>query len=353
VLRASIAILALCAAQPLAAQESEMLIIAHRGASGERPEHTLAAYERAIDQGADYIEPDLVATSDGVLVARHENEISGTTDVADRPEFADRRTTRTIDGYKVNGWFTEDFTLSELQTLRARERLPEIRPANTAFDGLYQVPTLAEIISLVKAKEAESGRRIGLYPEIKHPTYFMGIGHDLADMLVEQLHAAGYQGEDAPVFIQSFEVAPLVRLNDVTDLRLVQLVSSYGGPADILEQSYREMLDAQGLITIAAYADGIGADLGLLFNDDGRTTGLTEAAHHVGLLVHAWTLRKENAFLPERFRSSDDQLDLAGCYPSLWDEIVSSGVDGVFTDDPLLAVESRNAGPEAIVSCHR
>jgi len=330
-----------------------MLIIAHRGASGERPEHTLAAYERAIDQGADYIEPDLVATSDGVLVARHENEISGTTDVADRPEFADRRTTRTIDGYKVNGWFTEDFTLSELQTLRARERLPEIRPANTAFDGLYQVPTLAEIISLVKAKEAESGRRIGLYPEIKHPTYFMGIGHDLADMLVEQLHAAGYQGEDAPVFIQSFEVAPLVRLNDVTDLRLVQLVSSYGGPADILEQSYREMLDAQGLITIAAYADGIGADLGLLFNDDGRTTGLTEAAHHVGLLVHAWTLRKENAFLPERFRSSDDQLDLAGCYPSLWDEIVSSGVDGVFTDDPLLAVESRNAGPEAIVSCHR
>ena len=149
-----------------------MLIIAHRGASGDRPEHTLAAYELAIDQGADYIEPDLVPTADGVLVARHENEISGTTDVADHPEFAGRRTTKLIDGEEVTGWFTEDFTLAELRTLRARERLPEIRPQNTAYDGLYQVPTLAEIITLVRAKEAETGRTIGLYPEIKHPDLF-------------------------------------------------------------------------------------------------------------------------------------------------------------------------------------
>ena len=335
------------------ASAQEMLIIAHRGASGERPEHTLAAYERAIDQGADYIEPDLVATKDGVLVARHENEISGTTDVADRAEFAKRRTTKRIDGQKVTGWFTEDFTLAELRTLRARERLPTIRPANTRFDGLWQVPSLAEVIALVRAKEAETGRSVGLYPEIKHPTYFASIGHDLAAMLAEQLHAAGYADGDAPVFIQSFEVTPLLRLNDMTDLRLVQLVSSYGGPSDIPDQSYQEMLDAQGLITIAAYADGIGAELGLLLNQDGSATGLAEVAHFAGLKVHAWTLRKENAFLPERFRSSDDQLDLAGCYPHMWDEIVASGVDGVFTDDPRLAVASRNAGSGSIVNCHR
>ena len=149
-----------------------MLVIAHRGASGDRPEHTLAAYELAIDQGADYIEMDLVATQDGVLVARHENEISGTTDVDQRPEFAARLTTRVIDGEEMTGWFTEDFTLAELRTLRARERLPDIRPQNASFDGLYQVPTLAEIIALVRAKEAETGRVIGIYPEIKHPSYF-------------------------------------------------------------------------------------------------------------------------------------------------------------------------------------
>ena len=219
-----------------------MLIIAHRGASGERPEHTLASYERAIDQGADYIEPDLVATSDGVLVARHENDITGTTDVADHPEFAARRASRMIDGHEQTGWFTEDFTLSELRTLRAKERLPGIRPANARFDGLYQITTLAEIIALVKAREAETRRRIGIYPEVKHPTYFDGIGFDLAAMLVKELDAANYRSADDPVFIQCFEPGTIARLDGMTDLPLIQLVQAEGGPADRPGTTYAQML---------------------------------------------------------------------------------------------------------------
>lgn len=315
-----------------------MLIIAHRGASGERPEHTLAAYERAIDQGADYIEPDLVATQDGVLVARHENEISGTTDVDQRPEFAARLTTRMIDGQEITGWFTEDFTLAELRTLRARERLPEIRPANTAYDGLYQVPTLEEIIALVRAKEAETGRTIGLYPEIKHPGYFASIGHDLAEMLVNQLRAEGYDGADAPVFIQSFEVAPLVRLNQITDLRLVQLMSLDGGPADIEGRSYADMATADGLATIATYADGIGADMRLLITHDSGPTAVTHDAHEAGLLVHAWTLRTEPAFLAP---------ELGGCFELVIAALQQANVDGVFTDHPVLGETIRNPLPPA------
>ncbi len=316
-----------------------MLVIAHRGASGDRPEHTLAAYELAIDQGADYIEMDLVATQDGVLVARHENEISGTTDVDQRPEFAARLTTRVIDGEEMTGWFTEDFTLAELRTLRARERLPEIRPQNVAFDGLYQVPTLAEIIALVRAKEAETGRVIGIYPEIKHPSYFAGIGHDLAAMLVEQLHAAGLEGADAPVFIQSFEVEPLRRLDDMTDLRLVQLVALEGGPADMPEVTYRSMLDAQGLIAIATYADAIGADMRLILQEDGTSAPLVQSARLANLPIHAWTARKENAFLPAALQSSDDQAN-SGNLAALIVMLDVAGIDGVFTDDPEIAREA-------------
>jgi glycerophosphoryl diester phosphodiesterase len=348
-----LALLAIAVALPAAAQENDMLIIAHRGASGERPEHTLAAYERAIDQGADYIEPDLVATKDGVLVARHENEISGTTDVAERPLFAARAATRMIDGVEVTGWFTEDFTLAELRTLRARERLPEIRPANTAFDGLWQVPTLAEIIALVRAKEAETGRRIGLYPEIKHPGYFLDIGYDLAAMLVEELHADGYREATDPVFIQSFEVAPLQRLDTMTDLRLVQLVSAQGGPADLPDTAYADMLTPQGLAGIAAYADGIGVELRLLLDDEGASTGLVDASHAAGLVVHGWTLRKENAFMPSRHRSSDVLLDRPGCLPLWWDELAATGMDGVFTDDPGPARILRASDQDAIINCHR
>jgi len=319
-----------------------MLIIAHRGASGERPEHTLAAYERAIDQGADFIEPDLVATRDGVLVARHENEISGTTDVGQRPEFAARLATRMIDGMEVTGWFTEDFTLPELRTLRARERLPELRAANTAFDGLYSVPTLAEVIALVRAKEAETGRTIGLYPEIKHPTYFASIGHDLAAMLVAGLHEGGYFTATDPVFIQSFEVRPLVRLRGMTEMRLVQLVDSEGGPADQPEETYASMLAPEGLSNIAQYADGIGASLGLLLGADGAALPLTAQAQAAGLLVHAWTLRRENAFLPAALRRGDAPGD-AGDMAALVRLMQQAGVDGVFSDNPVIAVAVRNA----------
>ncbi len=318
-----------------------MLIIAHRGASGERPEHTLAAYELAIDQGADYIEPDLVPTADGVLVARHENEISGTTDVADHPEFADRRTTKLIDSEEITGWFTEDFTLAELRMLRARERLPDIRPQNTAYDGLYQVPTLAEIIQLVRAKEAETGRVIGLYPEIKHPTYFSGIGHDVVAMLVEQLQVAGYAGEDAPVFIQCFEAEPLRRLDAMTDIPLVQLVAAEGGPADDPQASYAAMLTPDGLARIAGYADGIGADLRLLIAPDSYSLPLVGHAHDAGLLVHGWTVRKENAFLPPPLTSSADPA-ARGDIETLIGLLLRARVDGIFTDDPGIAVTTQD-----------
>ena len=208
------------------------IIIGHRGASAVRPEHTLASYRVAVEQGADYMEPDLVPTRDGVLVARHENEISGTTNVAALPQFAGRKATKTIDGAEVTGWFTEDFTLAELKTLRARERIPAIRPANTAFNDQFDIPTLQEIIALAKALSAESGRSIGIYPETKHPSYFAGIGLPLEKSLVDTLHANGWRDRTAPIFIQSFEVANLKQLRGMTDLRLIQLINDSGRPFD-------------------------------------------------------------------------------------------------------------------------
>ncbi|WP_207912294.1 glycerophosphodiester phosphodiesterase family protein [Parafrankia sp. BMG5.11] len=337
-MRIFLALAALALAVPAQAQ----LIIAHRGASGERPEHTLAAYERAIDAGADFIEPDLVVTKDLVLVARHENELSDTTDVGSRDEFTDRRRNKEIDGRLVNGWFAEDFTLPELRTLRARERLPDLRRANARYDGLYQVPTLAEIIALVRAKEAERGHRIGLYPELKHPTFLLTQGIDSVDLLVTALGKKGLDTADAPVFIQSFEVAPLKRLDKLTDARLVQLVSAEGGPADEAAATYAEMLTATGLGEIAKYADAIGAELRLIAGTDGRPTGLVEQAHGAGLKVHAWTLRKENAFLPESLRTGNDPA-VAGDYAAAWGVLAAAGVDGVFTDDPALAAPLRRS----------
>jgi glycerophosphoryl diester phosphodiesterase len=233
------------------------IVIGHRGASGYRPEHTLASYTLAIEMGADFIEPDLVSTRDHVLVTRHENEISGTTDVADHPEFAARRTTKTIDGNPVTGWFTEDFTLAELRTLRARERLPEIRPLNTAFDGLYQVPTFDEVIQLAKR------HRVGIYPETKHPTYFDSIGLSLEEPLVRALNANGYRGRDAKVFIQSFEVANLKALRRMTRVPLVQLVDATGKPYDFVvagdPRTYADLVTPAGLEEVAGYARGLGA----------------------------------------------------------------------------------------------
>ncbi len=240
---------------PLLAAEGDVLVIAHRGASAERPEHTLAAYEMAIDRGVDYIEPDLVATKDLVLVARHENELSDTTDVASREEFEDRRRDKTVDGQRVAGWFVEDFTLAELRTLRTKERIPLVRPANARFDGLYQVPTLEDIVKLVRAKEAETGRRIGLYPELKHPNFLLQeAGIDMVDLLLRELRRLGVSEAD-PVFIQSFEVGVLQRLDRRSDFKLVQLVKPEDGPADEPAMRYAEMIAPSGLAEIAKYAD--------------------------------------------------------------------------------------------------
>jgi glycerophosphoryl diester phosphodiesterase len=317
---------------PLSTASAEPLLIAHRGASGERPEHTLASYERAIDQGADFIEPDLVLTKDGVLVARHENEISGTTDVADHPEFADRKATKRIDGINMVGWFTEDFTLAELRTLRARERLPDLRPANKRFNDLYLIPTFEEILKLVRAKEAETGRRIGLYPETKHPSYFAGIGLPHQAALLDLLSRYGYQTEADPVVIQSFEVGNLKALRSATRLRLVQLVDGEGGPADLPGTTYADKLTVQGLTDLAAYADGLGPSAGQLLDAQGPTA-LVGRAHDAGLQVHVWTLRMENSFLPAQYQRPDDAQgrgDFAGYVRA----IANTGVDGIFSDFP-------------------
>ena len=325
------------------------IVIGHRGASGYRPEHTLASYELAIEVGADYIEPDLVSTKDHVLVARHENDITATTNVADHTEFADRRTTKMIDGIAVTGWFTEDFTLAELKTLRAKERLPDVRPANTAFDGLYQIPTFQEVIDL--AKQA----RVGIYPETKHPTYFRTIGLPLEEPLVQALGANGYRGRNAPVFIQSFEVGNLQRLNRMTNVQLVQLIDATGKPYDFVvagdPRTYADLVTPAGLAEIATYADGIGANKNLIVPRDAQNrlmapTTLVQDAHQAGLLLHPWTFRRENTFLPEDFRqgnpASPVYLQATGDFPAELRLFYKLGVDGLFSDNPDVAVAVRH-----------
>lgn len=313
---------------------SEPIVIAHRGASGLRPEHTLAAYELAIDQGADFIEPDLVPTRDGHLVARHENEISETTDVAAHPEFAARRTSKTIDGRRVTGWFTEDFTLAELKTLRARERLPLLR--GTAYDGRFEIPTFEQIAALARA------RHVGVYPETKHPSYFASLGLGTDAPLVAALKAAGWDRADAPVFIQSFEVENLKRLKRLTKVRLIQLIDRDGAPADGAAPNYAAMATPAGLKAVAAYAYGIGPAKAMIRDGDAPATSLVADAHAAGLKVHPWTFRAENAFLPPGLRNGIDPR----AHGRLEDEIaryLELGVDGVFSDFPLQAVRARQA----------
>jgi glycerophosphoryl diester phosphodiesterase len=325
------------------------LVIGHRGASGYRPEHTLASYELAIELGADYIEPDLVSTKDHVLVARHENDISGTTDVASHPEFADRKTTKTVDGNAITGWFTEDFTLAELKTLRAKERLPDVRPANTAFDGLYQIPTFQQVIDLAKR------HHVGIYPETKHPTYFRGIGLPLEESLVATLRANGYRGPNAKVFIQSFEVGNLKRLDRMTDVPLVQLIDEVGKPYDFVvsgdPRTYADLIKPAGLAEIAGYADGIGPSKNLIVPRDAQNrlthpTTLIRDAHKAGLVVHPWTFRRENNFLPEDFRqgnpASPVYLQATGDFPAELRLFYKLGVDGVFSDNSDVAVAVRH-----------
>ncbi|MEK6540677.1 MAG: glycerophosphodiester phosphodiesterase [Pseudomonadota bacterium] len=318
------------------------IIIAHRGASGMRPEHTLAAYTLAIEQGADYIEPDLVLTKDGVLVARHENAISGTTDVANHPEFADRRMTKTIDGVEVSDWFTEDFTLVELRTLRARERLPQLRAANSAYDGQFMIPTFAEILELVREAETRTGRRIGIYPETKHPSYFAHIGLPHEGALLELLTRYGYTHASDPIFIQSFEVGNLIALNEHTQLRLIQLVEPDGAPADRPDTRYADMMNDAGLAAIATYADGIGPAKDMLIARGadatlGASTGLVARAHGAGLAVHPWTFRAENYFLPANLRAGTEP-QVHGDLTAEIRAFIAEGVDGLFSDFPGVAV---------------
>ncbi|KWV91173.1 glycerophosphodiester phosphodiesterase [Erythrobacter sp. YT30] len=328
------AIAAALAIPGVAMAQSDPLIIAHRGASGERPEHTLAAYELAIDRGADYVEPDLVVTKDLVLIARHENELSGTTDVASREEFEYLRRTKNIEGQQVAGWFAEDFTLAELRTLRARERVGNIRPANTAYNGLYQVPTFEEIVKLVRAKEAETGRTIGIYPELKHPTWILEQeGIDMIDLLVSELKKHDLAGADDPVFVQVFEVGPLQRLDKLIDSKLILLIKPEGGPYDEPDMRWSDILSPTGLAEVATYADGIGPWLGHVIDPENMSaTSLVADAHAVGLQVHPWTLRKENGFLPAGLQNEGGPA-ANGQYEKLWKAAIESGVDGVFVDN--------------------
>jgi len=317
--------------------KKDAIIIGHRGASGYRPEHTLAAYELAIDLGADYIEPDLVATKDGVLIARHENEIAETTDIANHAEFAQRKTTKIIDGETKTGWFTEDFTLAELKTLRAKERIPEVRSQNTNYDGLFEIPTLQEIINLAKAKSIAVNRTIGIYPETKHPSYFQSIGLSLEEPLLATLQATGYQGANAPVFIQSFEVSNLKYLSTKTNLPLVQLLNNTGKPYDFTvngdTRTYADLITVSGLTEIAQYAKAIGIHKNLLVPRGSKgkllsPTSLVIDAHAASLLVHAWTFRNEDLFLPLDFQSNPQKE---------YELFFSLGVDGVFSDFPDMA----------------
>jgi glycerophosphoryl diester phosphodiesterase len=292
------------------------IVIAHRGASGHRPEHTLEAYRLAITMGADFIEPDLVATKDGILVARHENEIGGTTDVAEK--FPTRRAVRVIDGDSVRGWFTEDFTLAELRTLRAKERLAA---RSHAYDGQFLVPTFAEVLQVADSAGRARGRPVGVYPELKHPTYFRAIGLPLEDRVLSALRAAGLDRADARVFVQCFEADPLRYLRSRTRVRLVFLSGAAAAPSDSALRELRSYADAIGVNTRMI----VGAAASAQPND------LVVRAHAAGLAVHVWTLRSEPAFLAARY-NGDPAAEVR--------EFARLGVDGMFGDFPDVLVRA-------------
>ena len=338
-------------AAPPTVNTPEILIIGHRGASALRPEHTLAAYQKAIDDGADFIEPDLVATKDGYLVARHENEIGETTNVSELPQFADRKTTKVIDGVPLTGWFTEDFHLNELNQLKARERIPQIRPNNVQYNDLYNIPTLEQIIELANQHYQKTGKIIGLYIETKHPTYFQQQNLALENSLLMSLAKHKYTREIAPIYLQSFEISNLKamreQLDQLNSIKQIKIIQLYGGkstqPADAAMQkltiNYGDMATVAGLKEVAKYADGVGpSKTYILPNTQAATvTSFVKDAHAVGLKVHPYTLRPENEFLP-------DYLD-CGVNPAErcetgaikeYELFFEAGVDGIFTDDPGL-----------------
>ncbi len=321
------------------------LVIAHRGASGYRPEHTRSAYELAIAMGADAVEPDVVVSHDGVLVVRHENEIGGTTDVADRPEFAARRRTASLDGERVTGWFTEDFTWPELAQLRCRERLPGLRAGSAAFDDTEPMLSLRELLDLVRAGSAASGRTVGVVLEIKHATHFGGLGFDVAALVEAELREAGWWDAAAPLVIESFEPTVLEQLRTRgAPAPRVLLMEAQGAPFDLVAArgraatGYRDLLTEDGLGRLAASVDGISVDKRIILGvHRPPARSVVGAAHARGLRVYTWTCRPENAFLAARFRGPGGPAAF-GHYRREWAQVRAAGVDGVFADHPDLAV---------------
>ncbi|WP_329089859.1 glycerophosphodiester phosphodiesterase family protein [Streptosporangium sp. NBC_01469] len=324
------------------------IVIAHRGASAFRPEHTLLAYTVAISMGADYIEPDLVSTKDHVLVARHENELSATTDIARHPEFADRMTSKVINGIRHTGWFTEDFTLEELRTLRARERFARERRDNTAYDGIERIPTLDEVVQLAQR------HGVGVYAETKFPTYFASIGLPLEGPLLETFARYGWDDERDPAFIQSFEPGNLRRLRPLTRLRLVQFVGATGAPYDLASAgdplTYDDMVTPEGLREVATYADAVGVvtkrigpgDPGGLDGRPVSPVALVRNAQEEGLLVHATTVRKLAARLRADLRGDASGGRATEEVKKWLKRLYRLNVDGVIADDPGLACAIRD-----------
>jgi glycerophosphoryl diester phosphodiesterase len=325
------------------------LVLGHRGAAGYRPEHTAAGYELAARMGADYIEPDLVPTKDGVLVDRHEPEISQTTDVASHPEFANRKTTKTIDGVVTTGWFTTDFTLAELKTLRAVERIPDIRQHNTLYNGRYQVPTFQDDINQWKALAKKFNRNLGIVPEIKHSTYFRSIGLPMEQRVLDVLRRNGLDHAGAKVIIQSFEVGNLQWLHQHTRVPLMQLTSATGAPADFVAagdpRTYADICSAAGLRQVGRYATYLGPDKNQIVPRDATgkllaPTPLIRYAHQAHLLVAPYTFRNENSFLPTDFQRGTNPADYGDALAE-YELFFALGVDGVFSDDSDTAITAR------------
>jgi glycerophosphoryl diester phosphodiesterase len=338
--------------------QSSPVVIGHRGASGYRPEHTAPAYRLAFALGADAVEPDIVATRDGVLVLRHENEISATTNIAQHPEFADRRTTKTVDGKRISGWFTEDFTWAELSTLRARERLGELRQASRSFDGQFPILRLADLFEIVDAMAESSGRPLGIVAEVKHPTYFESIGLPLDELFAAELGAAGWGDDNNRLVVECFERSVLTKVHarGVRGKR-VYLIEASGSPFDEVAANgsaarrYADEITEAGLYALASApaasrVDGVSVNKSMILQ--GGTAGtllgvgdLVDLVHAAGLEAYTWTLRPENRFLVNGLRRG--RRDAAfGHWQREFRLIMETGVDGVFADQPDLAVAVRD-----------
>lgn len=325
------------------------LVIGHRGAPGYVPEHTRSSYLLALETGVDAVEPDIVFSRDGVAIVRHENEIGSTTDVSGHPEFAHRRTTKTVDGVPLTGWFAEDFTWDELSRLRCRERLPQLRPDSARFDGTEPILRLRDLLDLVTGFAEASGRRPGVVLEIKHATFLESAGFDVAALVAAELAAAGWRGDGLPLWIESFELTILDRLADagVPGAR-VFLLEADGAPHDLVAvegaraRSYSEWMSAVGLAELSRRVDGVSVDKRMILDPTRDADGgadVVRAAHDRDLAVFTWTARPENAFLSRRHRRGGGR-SAWGDYAGEWAELAASGVDGVFVDHPDLGMRA-------------